>query len=209
MNTRRALDISKLPPDTMDHRSPIWWGNALLVLIETVMFGILVAAYFYLKQNFTEWPPTQSNTVPADFDPNPGLTFSTINLGVILLSFVPMYVADRAALHHKRRLVDVGLIGVTLLGVASIALRFREMFDLKFRWSENAYSSIVWLILGLHLMHLFIGTLENALMLAWISLKGLDQKHARDVRVTGVYWYWVVGTWLILYAIIFIGPRYF
>jgi heme/copper-type cytochrome/quinol oxidase subunit 3 len=193
----------------MDHRSPIWWGNALLVVIETVMFGILVAAYFYLKQNFPQWPPTQSNTVPANFDPNPGLTFSTINLVVILLSFVPMYVADRAALRHKRRMVDAGLIGVTLLGAASIALRFREMVDLKFRWSENAYSSIVWLILGLHLMHLFIGTLENALMLAWISLKGLDQKHARDVRVTAVYWYWVIGTWLILYAIVFIGPRYF
>ena len=203
------MDVSKLPREVLDHRSPVWWGNALLVVIETVMFAILVGAYFYLRQNFTDWPPPQSNTVPADFDPVPGLKYSTVNCIVILLSFIPMYVADRAALKRKRRLVDAGLIGAVLFGVGSIALRFQELWELKFRWSENAYSSIVWLIVGLHLMHLFIGTLENLLMLVWISLKGLDDKHARDVRVTAVYWYWVIGTWIILFGIVYVGPRYF
>ena len=47
------------------------------------------------------------------------------------------------------------------------------------------------------------------MMLTWVLLKGLDDKHARDVRVTAVYWYWIVGTWIILYAIVFPGPRFF
>lgn len=209
MNRRHAVDVSKLPHSVLDHRSTIWWGNALLVIIETVMFAILVGAYFYLKQNFTQWPPPQSNTIPADFDPVPGLGYASVNLAVIALSFGPMYLADRAALKRRRRLVDLGLLLTVLMGAAAIALRFHEMGDLKFRWSENAYSSIVWLILGLHLMHLFIGTLENLLMLVWVTLKGLDDKHARDVRVTAVYWYWVIGTWIILFAIVMVGPRFF
>jgi heme/copper-type cytochrome/quinol oxidase subunit 3 len=209
MNTRHALDISKLPHSVLDHRSTVWWGNALLVIIETVMFAILVGAYFYLKQNFTQWPPPQSNTVPANFDPVPALGCATANLAVIVLSFVPMYAADRGALHRRRRVVDFGLVIAVLMGIAAITLRFYEMHGLKFRWSENAYGSITWLILGLHLMHLFIGTLENLLMLVWVMLKGLDDKHARDVRVTAVYWYWVIGTWIILYAIVMVGPRYF
>jgi heme/copper-type cytochrome/quinol oxidase subunit 3 len=63
------------------------------------------------------------------------------------------------------------------------------------------------MILGMHLLHLVIALGESIIMTAWIFLKGLDTKHARDVRVTAVYWYWVVGTWVPLYLIIFLGPR--
>jgi hypothetical protein len=37
----------------------------------------------------------------------------------------------------------------------------------------------------------------------------MDTKHARDVHVTAIYWYWVAGTWLILWAIVFLGPHLF
>jgi hypothetical protein len=28
-----------------------------------------------------------------------------------------------------------------------------------------------------------------------------------DIVTVGVYWYWVVGIWLVLYAIIYFTPR--
>ena len=209
MNTRDVIDVSRLPHAVLDHRSPIWWGNLVLVIIESVMFAILIAAYFYIYQNFEHWPPPQVNRLPVDYNPVPALGFTTANLLVILLSLAPMLLADRAALHRKRKLVDLGLWITVLFGLAAIALRFGELRALKVRWDDNAYGSTVWMIFCLHLTHLIIGTVENALMVVWVTLKGLDDKHARDIRVTAVYWYWIIATWIPLYLILVIGPRYF
>jgi len=41
-----ALDVSSLPATEFDAHSALWWGNALLLAIETAMFGILIAIYF-------------------------------------------------------------------------------------------------------------------------------------------------------------------
>ena len=60
--TEHTIDVSDLPPAVEDHRSPIWWGNLLLLCIETTMFGLLVATYFYLRMNFNQWPPVRSAT---------------------------------------------------------------------------------------------------------------------------------------------------
>ncbi|HEY6152700.1 MAG TPA: hypothetical protein VIW07_03065, partial [Candidatus Udaeobacter sp.] len=62
--------------------------------------------------------------------------------------------------------------------------------------------------LGMHLLHLITGTAENLLMMLWVWLKGLDTRHARDVRVGAVYWYWIAAIWIPLYAIVYFGPRW-
>jgi hypothetical protein len=45
------------------------------------------------------------------------------------------------------------------------------------------------------------------MLTAWLFIHGMDEKHARDVRVTAVYWYWIVATWWILFAVVFCSPR--
>jgi heme/copper-type cytochrome/quinol oxidase subunit 3 len=207
MNPRTAIDVAELPDSELDHRSLIWWGNALLIAIETTMFALLVSAYFYIRPNFTEWPPPQANGPLALFNPVPALRVPTFNLLLLLLTLAPMIAADRACLRRDKRGVARALGVFLVLGAGCIALRFWEFSALQFRWDDNAYASIVWTTVGLHLLHLFIGVLEMVMMLAWIFVHGLDVQHARDVRVTAVYWYWVVATWVVLYAIIFIGPR--
>jgi heme/copper-type cytochrome/quinol oxidase subunit 3 len=123
-----------------------------------------------------------------------------------------MFLLDRACLrkdpNSKERLVQIVLAVCVLLGFVIAGLRFKEFFDLRFRWNENAYASVVWTILGMHLLHIVTGTLENLLMLSWVLVKPLDIKHARDIRVTAVYWYWIAGIWVPLYIIVFWGPRW-
>jgi cytochrome c oxidase subunit III len=199
--SRPVIDVSALPETELDHRASIWWGNLLLIAIETTMFALLVG--------FTQWPPPHIIGPMAYFDPVPALAVPTINLFVLLVSVAPMIWADRAALHMKKGPVCRGLTICIALAVVAIALRCREFSALHFRWDDNAYGSIVWIIVGMHLLHLIVATLEFALMLAWILKKGMDAKHARDVRVTAVYWYWIVGVWVPLYVIVFQGPRFF
>lgn len=204
---RPRFDVAHLPEAIMDDRSPVWVGNVLLVIIETVVFGILVSSLFYIRRNFDMWPPPLVSIPKADLHPLPGLLFSTTNLVLIILSLIPVLYTDRRAKAMDKTATKIGL-SVSLAVISLIiTLRFYEFGELRFRWDENAYAGITWLILGMHLLHLFIALGESILMTTWIFVKGLDYKHARDVRVTAVYWYWIVGTWIPLYLIIFIGPR--
>jgi heme/copper-type cytochrome/quinol oxidase subunit 3 len=115
---------------------------------------------------------------------------------------------DRACLKRDVAVVKKGLVACVILGAIVIALRFLEFHSLHFQWNENAYASIIWTILGLHLTHLVIATSENLIMTVWVFVKGLDDKHARDVRVTASYWYWVAGIWFLLYLVIWGGARW-
>jgi cytochrome c oxidase subunit 3 len=206
---RPVIDVSQLRASVMDHRSPIWWGNVLMLIIETVMFALLVGAYFYMRPNFHHWPPPHVTGPVAHYDPVPDLRVATINLGLLVLSCAPMLWADRAALHRNAAAVRVAMVVTVLFGLATIWLRFAEFRALHFKWDDNAYASLVWTLVGLHLLHLIVGTAENFTMMLWALLKPLDDKHARDVRVGAVYWYWIAAIWIPLYAIVFLGPRYF
>lgn len=209
MKPRAVIDVSGLPASAMDHRSPIWWGNTLLLVIETTMFAIMVATYFYVRVvDFDQWPPPSVNRLPVVYHSLPRLAIPTINLAVLLLSVVPMIWVDRACLARNVRAVRVGLSLCVLLGIATIVLRFYEFPALQFKWNDNAYASITWTLLGLHLAHLITATAENSLMTAWVLARGLDDKHARDVRVTALYWYWIAAVWVLLYALIYWGPRW-
>jgi heme/copper-type cytochrome/quinol oxidase subunit 3 len=178
----------------------------MLLLIETVMFAILVATYFYIRPNFEQWPPPQPNFLPPSFDPVPDIFWGTANLLVIIAAAACMVVADRAALRFNKNLTLLGGILTVCLGLVAIVLRTYEFHGTKFRWDDNAYASVVWGILVMHLIHLMVGVIEDTLMFCYITVYGLDDKHARDVRVTAVYWYWIAGIWIPLYAIIYFGP---
>src|SRR4051812_35509170 len=150
--TEGTIDVSELPPHVEDHNSPIWWGNLLLLCIETTMFGLLAASYFYLKMNFTEWPPTRPEI--SLYATNPDLAFASANVIILLLSIVPMMVVDRACLRSDLKTVQIGMTIMVVLGLITIGLRFLEFKALKFRWDDNAYASIAWTIVGMHLLHL-------------------------------------------------------
>src|SRR3954453_15174761 len=191
--SRTYLDVSKLPSSALDHRSPIWWGNALLLCIETSMFALAIASYFYFRRNFEQWPPPKIDQMPVLYHPVPKLFWGTTSLIILLVSLIPMIIADRAALRMNENAVRIAAAIGLLLALATIYVGFKEFPGLIHRWDDNAYGSITWTLLGLHLMHVMIIAVEDGLMTAYIWVHGLDDKHARDIRVTAIYWYWIVA----------------
>jgi cytochrome c oxidase subunit III len=98
---------------------------------------------------------------------------------------------------------------VTLaFNVAAIVIRYYEFDSLHFKWNDNAYGSITWMILIMHLIHLFVLFGEDVSVILWVFKKGMDEKQALDLTVAAVYWYWIVGIWaLILFPLLYIVPR--
>src|SRR5436305_2349512 len=141
LNHRAIIDVSALPRTVLDHRSPIWWGNLLLLAIETTMFALLVASYFYVRVvDFTIWPPPNGNALPPIYHTAPDFPVPLLNLSVLLVSVAPMLWADRACLRRNSRAVKAGLTLCILLGFVVIGVRFLEFRSLHFKWNDNAYA---------------------------------------------------------------------
>lgn len=206
MSTRAVIDVSELPHHEFDTYDPVWWGNNLLLTIETSMFAILIATYFYLRQNFTLWPPPVAQ-LTATLRPLPELGYGTANTILLLLGCIPMVFTDLAARRDNRDRARVGLVICAIVGFTALVLRGFEFSAVYFRWDSNAYGSIVWFMLGMHMLHLMILTTEIVLLAIWIFKREFDMKHRVDIVTIGVYWYWVVAIWVMLYAIIYFTPR--
>ncbi len=202
-----ALDVSRLPSTVFGPRAPIWWGNLLFMVIESVSLSLLVVSYYYLWQGNADWPPARAEAGPPTADTLPALAIATWDTALLAASCLAMAWVHRAALRHQASVVRWGLVLIAILGAASLVLRCLEFPDLKFRWDENAYSSVVWWIMGTHLLYIMAAALEVVVLAAWIFLYGFDESKAVDVTLAAIYWYWMVGVWFPLYATVFWAPR--
>ncbi len=186
--------------DAFSHHAPSWWGNRFMIFAEGAAFAILAVSYFYIWWSFHAWPPRATHP--------PDLGVSSINLLVLAVSAAPFWNAARLALRHERPvLVGAWLALGVLFGIGAIVLRVLEFPALHTRYDSNAYGSITWTILVVHLAHLLAGTLQTLLVALAMFVGPVDKKHYTDARVVAVYWYFIVISWVALYTIVFITPR--
>jgi heme/copper-type cytochrome/quinol oxidase subunit 3 len=195
----RTLDVSDLPATVLDSRSLVWWGTIVMTVIESTVFAITVGAYFYLRTIANQWPPGKTGP--------PALSAATINLVVLLISAIPAVVLDRAARRRDLHLVR-WMLGVNLIfGTAFLVGRIFEFRALHCMWNSHAYGSITWTLLSLHTTNLLTSLLETAIVLAYFLCRKVDDHYFLDARLDGVFWYFIVASWLPLYAVVFIVPR--
>jgi cytochrome c oxidase subunit III len=203
----RSLDVSHLPATEFDERSPLWWGNTIGLFIETAMFGILVAIYVTVAMNTDPFPPVRSDRFPVLRDSSPDLFLPVIGLIVLLLSLIPGIWLDISARRRNVGWIKIGLAITLIFNIAALIIRYYEFDSLHFKWNDNAYGSITWMVLGMHMLHIIVLGVEDIYLLLWTFLKGVDEKHALDLTVTAVYWYWIVGMWVLMFPLIYLTPR--
>ncbi len=199
MSAIPVFDAAALPRVRIDHRALIWWGILGMIAIEGTLFLLAFATYFYLGAHSQAWPP-----LPW---PRPPLLIPTVNAAVLLLSCVPNAFMDRAAEKNQRRRLVAAMVAELVLALAAIVLRGEELATLPYRWNSNAYSSCVWSILVLHSSHLVASTFETVVLLVLVVRGGLLKRHLLDIRVDGLYWYFVVAAGVASWLVCDVAPR--
>jgi cytochrome c oxidase subunit III len=197
--TRRgdALDVANLPSYGFSHRSLMWWGNAGMMAIEGSAFAFMIVIYFYLRSLTPTWPVSAP----------PDLLWGTINLAIILVSALPNYYAQRAAVGRDTRAVRIGLIASCILQAALCGVRWMEFTALNVRWDHGAYGSVVWVLLGLHTFNLVTDFGDTLVLTAVMYTRPLEGKRFVDIAENCGYWYFVILTWIPIYAVIYFGAR--
>lgn len=200
MSAVRELDLSKLPELGFGHAASVWWAVLGLIAIEGTMFALLAVSALYLRQAAPSWPPAG---IPA-----PAIGAALANVIVLVVSLAPMVWVHMAARRFDARAVVIGLVIGTVLGIAALVLRMAEFHALHVRWDSNAYGSIGWSILGMHTGHLLTSSIENVLIILVMRSPHRQGKHFVDTEVNALYWYFIVGAWLPLSALVFWVPRW-
>jgi cytochrome c oxidase subunit I+III len=196
---RPPLDVSRLPSFAFHHRSVVWWGTMGMIAIEGTMFALLITAYLYLKGRSPEWPPT-------GFPPE--LFWGTVNLFVLLASAVPNHLTKVAAEHLNLRKLRLWMGVALLFGLAFNVIRIFEFQSLNVWWDDNAYGSVVWTLLGFHTVHILTDVVDSSVLLALFFIGPIEESHFVDVSENSMYWYFVVLSWLPIYAVIYLAPRF-
>jgi cytochrome c oxidase subunit III len=197
--TGRPLDVSILPSYKFGHHSLMWWGVMGMILLEGMAFALSIAAYFYLWSQAEHWP---LRAAPPD------LFWGTLNLMVLLASAWPNHWTKRVAEDGDEDKMRLGLVVCALFGLALLAIRAFEFSALNVSWDSNAYGSAVWLLLGLHTVHLATDVYDTLVLVALFFLaRPLEGKRHVDVSENGLYWYFVVFSWVPIYAVIYLFPR--
>jgi cytochrome c oxidase subunit III len=197
--TAPTLDVSHLPTTAFGPRTTLWWGMVLFIAIESTVLAMLIVSYLYLWMLAPGWPPADT--------PPPGLLYPTLNTAALLLSVPIAYYTDRSAQREDHGRTLRLLLVMIVLGFMSLGFRAMEFTQLNVRWDDNAYGSVVCTILAVHATHVLAETLENVLLAVVFRGGRREPKHFVDVHANMVYWYFVVGGWLVLYGLVALLPR--
>lgn len=197
MTRRPRIDVSALPSMAFGPKATLWWGVAAMLAIETTMFALLFATYYYLRGNEAVWPPGG----------RPPIGPATVCLALLLLSVPPMILVHlESGKKRSLRRMRFWLIVSMAIGLLALIARAAEFGELPFRWDHHAYGSIVWVTLGMHAIHLIASGGENILFVALLFKGPVEERHLLDLRLNAMYWYFVVAWAVAVYALIYLDP---
>ncbi|RWP92861.1 MAG: cytochrome C oxidase subunit III [Mesorhizobium sp.] len=199
MKHRIAADLSGLPTFGHGPHSPTWWGTLGFMALEGTGFALAAGAYLYLALSWPAW------RVSA---PQPNHWPGTIVTILFVVSLVPNHVLHRHAKQCSMVPVRIGLVVMSLLGIAPLVVRWFEFPALNIYWDTNAYGSMLWVLLGLHTTHLITDVGDTiVLTVLMFTRHGYSGRRFGDVGDNVFYWDFVVLTWIPIYVLIYWAPR--
>jgi heme/copper-type cytochrome/quinol oxidase subunit 3 len=196
--SKPTLDLSGLPTFGFGTTMTMAWGTFGFILIEGTGFALACGVYLYLAVSNEQWP------IGA---PPPGLLWSGLVTLTLLVSVWPNHIAKQNGREQNLRKVRRDLVVMSVVGIMLLTLRAFEFSTLYIRWDQNAYGSIIWVILALHTTHLLTDVGDTIVLAVLMFTKHGHGKRFSDVEDNAVYWDFVVVSWLPIYVLLYWFPR--
>lgn len=200
MKTRIVGDVSGLPDHEFGLKSIVWWGLLGFMAIEATGFALAIAAYLYIRNINDAWP------FPPDQPPLllPGIITTVL---FALSEVLNRWLARRARVYDERA-VKLGVTGIIVLGLLIVIARFFELPHLHTRWDVNAYGSVTWLLIFLHTLHLLTDWADTIVLGGWLYSHKIEPTQFSEVYDNCGYWTFVVWSWLPIWALVYLAPRF-
>ena len=199
MKTHVVADLSGLEHTGFDHRVLTWWGTISFMALEGMGFVLSYGVFLYIAWLNPQWP--------VGFPQQP-LTWSTIFTVFLVLSLIPNWFVMRRTKAKDNATLRWLLLLMSAIGLVMLVLRYFEFTALTIRWDHNVYGSVLWVLLGLHTLHLATEAVDNIVMTAMYFTPHVPEKRFTDADENAMYWVFVVVGWLPLYGLLYWMPRF-
>lgn len=190
-----AGDIVALPRSRAFQTSREAVAVRVLLGVVTVLFSLLISAYA-VRMAFEDWRPVPEQWL---------LWLTSAFLVASSLAFHAARVGIRAGRPARAR---QGMFAGGAFALAFFAGQFaawRQLENLPIFDITNPAIAFFYLITALHALHLVGG------LVAWsvafgVVRQGTDHDQAAHlVRLCATYWHYLLGVWLVLFALLFAG----
>ena len=171
-----------------------------LIMTETCLFSIFVAAYlFYLGKSLTGPTPRDVLELPV---------LSTICL---LSSSLTITMAERAFKNEREGLfkilwlLTVGL-AATFLTMTAVEWR-RLIYQKGLTISTNLFGTTFYSLVGLHASHVIVGLCLLLLVFIFSLTGSLTKVHGERIQMISWYWHFVDAVWVVVFMVVYVIGR--
>ena len=173
-------------------------GLYFLLAGEVMFFGGLISAFLMFRLSMDGWPPPGQPRFPV------GLT--ALNTLALLASGVTIHLSStalRAGKAYRGLLTATLVLGATFLFVQGT--EWARLIAFGLTASSGIYAGLFYVLIGVHAFHVLVGLL--ALLWAWrqASLGRFTPDSTMGLDLCGIYWFFVVGIWPILYYLVYLS----
>lgn len=175
-------------------------GMLIFLGAETMLFAGFVAAFLVFRLGAPVWPPPLQPRLPV------GVT--AVSTAVLLLSGYTMWRALRAARDGDRAglgrsLALTGLLGATFLAVQGF--EWARLLTFGLTAPSGIYGGTFYTLIGAHAVHVLGALVWLSIILMGTRSGPSATPNQSRVLVFGMYWYFVVGLWPILYTLVYLA----
>jgi cytochrome c oxidase subunit III len=199
--TRPVGTVHHLPTVAFGARDIMAWGTGAFMLIEGFTLVVCATVLVYLRKNYSMWPP--EGTLRPDW------VVPTVHAVFLLVTLPLVRRIDKHAHEWDLRRVRNGLTLLAAICLVSAGFRAWELLRaLNVKWSENAYGSAQWLVVGSHATLIAVELVELVGMALIFWLGPVERKHFSDAADIAIYWLFLVLSWIPLYVLSFLLPQW-
>ncbi len=175
-------------------------GMLIFLGAEAMFFAGLIGAFLVFRLGSATWPPPGQPRLPI------GVT--TINTAILLLSAYTMRSALRGIRSGSlqglaRWLLVTALLGTVFLGVQGYEWVRLVHFGLTL--SSGTYGATFYTLIGVHGAHVLGAVVWLLLVLVGARRNRFSAERHMGVEVCGMYWYFVVGLWPVLFTLVYLN----
>ncbi len=179
-------------------RDKVTFGFWVYLMSDCVLFAGLFAAYAVLQG-----ATFGGHTAAQLFD----LQFVLLETIILLTSSFTIGLAFLAAQNRKKQATLV-LLGVTLvLGLSFLAMEVTEFRHLIVEGngpSVNAFLSSFFTLVGTHGLHVFLGVLWMAVLMAHVAIKGLVPGTLTKLACLALFWHFLDVIWIFIFTFVYL-----
>ncbi|MER1984634.1 MAG: cytochrome (ubi)quinol oxidase subunit III [Solibacillus sp.] len=175
-------------------------GIWIFLASDTVLFASVFATYIALK-----------NKGPA------GMEYSTQTLYELPLAFfmtmllLTSSLTSVYAMYHMKNFNFKGVqtwMGITvLLGLGFLALEIYEFYHyvhMGFGYTQSAFSSAFFTLVGTHGLHVIIGLVWITCLIVRNQSRGLNLYNAPKYFAASIYWHFIDVVWVFIFTVVYL-----